>query len=325
MGGTQTGTIAQIVNGSPMHGGMARDLLVVLGVAAWIAATAVAAMTAIATDAVAGPVLLAGTGLMGVLAIVPGMLGGRRARERRRLLRRVGEPAALAGTWRRMLAAAWSAREAYAGVVDDLAGSPLGDHVGGSRHTVDAGLERCGVLAREGDRLARLLRGSRVRTLRRDLRAEQRRDPHGERARTLAARLAEVERLAAAIDHVQRRLEASVHDLQTAAWRAAELRTASAVDVDATLDDLLADLAHLRAALDEVDRPAPSASADPWAADRAAGSAPWEAPDVSDRDTTGGQATHATGPPRRDLGAQAARSGVPVRRGGAPARRGGLG
>jgi hypothetical protein len=197
-----------------------------------------------------------------VMAIVPGVFGRRRARERRQLLRRVGEPAALTGSWRRILASAWSAREAYIGVADDLAGSPLGEHVAGSQPTIDAGLERCGVLAREGDRLSRLLRGFRLRTLRRDLRAAQRRDPHGERARTLAGRLDEVERLTGSIDHVQARLEAAVHDLQTAAWRAAELRTASAVDADATLDELLADLANLRAALDEVDQPPPRIPAD---------------------------------------------------------------
>ena len=83
--GTPTGTIAQIVNGSPVRDGVARDLRVVLGIAAWIAATAVAAMTAIATDAIAGPVLLAGTGLMGLMAIVPGVFGRRRARARRQL------------------------------------------------------------------------------------------------------------------------------------------------------------------------------------------------------------------------------------------------
>ncbi|HEX6257461.1 MAG TPA: hypothetical protein VFZ70_16750 [Euzebyales bacterium] len=240
-----------------MRDGVARDLRVVLGIAAWIAATAVAAMTAIATDAIAGPVLLAGTGLMGLMAIVPGVFGRRRARERRQLLRRVGEPAALTGVWRRNLAAAWSAREAFIGVADDLTGSPLGDHVAGSQYTIDAALERCGVLAREGDRLARLLPGSRVRALRRDLRAARRRDPHGERARALTVRVDEVARLTASIDRLRGRLEAAVHDLQTAAWRAAELRTASAVDADATLDELLEDLAHLRAALVEVDQPMP--------------------------------------------------------------------
>jgi hypothetical protein len=310
-----------------VRGGIARDLLVVLGVAAFIAATAVAAMTAIATDAVAGPLLLACTGLLGVIAIVPGMFGGRRARERRRVLRRVGEPAALTGPWRRMLAAAWSAREAYIGVADDLASSPLGDHVAGSQHTVDAGLERCGVLAREGNRLARLLRGFRVRSLRRDLRAAQRRDPHGPRVRTLAARLDEVERLTASIGHVRGRLEAAVHDLQTAAWRAAELRTASAVDADATLDDLLADLAHLREALDEVDRHEPRAPAEPSGRDTVGGSAWHEAGPTSERGTVGGQPSRSVDRSRRgDIDAQAVPPAGPSRgRAAGPARGVGLG
>jgi hypothetical protein len=252
-GACSTGTIAQIVMRSPVNGGTARDLLVMLGAITVVTVFGVITMTLVAAGAVADPTVLVVLGCVGVAVFVPGAARRRRSRNRRRLQRVVGDPAALTGVWRRSLAAAWTARDRYAGAASADGSSPLWDRLADHEAVVDAALARCGVLARDGDLLERQLRGFRSRHLRRDLRAARLRDPHGPRARQLEARLVEVERLDACIRDVQVRLEAQVHDLRTAAWRATELRMRPVVDTDDSLADLLADLTHLREALEEMD------------------------------------------------------------------------
>lgn len=224
-----------------------------LGAIAVVTVLGVIAMTLIAAGAVGDPTVLVVLGCVGVAVFVPGAARRRRSRHRRRLRRVVGHPSALTGVWRRSLTAAWTARDQYAAAASVDGSSPLWDRLADHQAIVDAALTRCGVLARDGDLLERQLRGFRSRHLRRDLRAARLRDPHGARARQLEARLAEVERLDACIEDVRTRLEAQVHDLRTAAWRATELRMRPVVDIDDGLADLLADLTHLREALEEMD------------------------------------------------------------------------
>jgi len=224
-----------------------------LGATMAVAVSGVIAMTFVADGAVVDPTVLVVLGGAAVAIGVPGAARRRRTRHRRRLRRVVGDPAALTGVWRRSLAVAWTARDQYAAAAAADGSSPLWDRLADHQAVIDAALTRCGVLARDGDLLGRQLQGFRARRLRRDLRAARWRDPHGPLAQQLEARLAEVERLDACIRTVQARLEAQVHDLRTAAWRATELRTRPAIDADDGLADLLADLTHLREALDEVD------------------------------------------------------------------------
>ena len=225
-----------------------------------VAVSGVVGMALVAADAVVDPMTV--VVLAGAIAAfgVPCAVRRRRTRHRRRLRRVVGDPNALTGAWRQSLAAAWTARDQYASAAAADGSSPLWDRLAAHQAVIDAALERCGVLARDGDLLERQLRGFRVRRLRRDLRAARWRDPGGVRAQQLEARLAEVDRLSSCIHEVHTRLELQVHDLRTAAWRATELRTRPAVDADEGLADLLADLTHLREALDEVDVPSRSMS-----------------------------------------------------------------
>ena len=237
-------------------------------VLAAIGAVLIAAVVAML--AVAGNVSAAVLALVGSLVLATPRVSRRlRARDRRRLARSVGDPAGLTGAWRRLLAGAWTARDQFSDAVAAFEPSPLRDRLAEHQPVVDAALERCGRLARDGDALARHLRGFRTRRLRYELGVEQRRDADGPRARALADRLDEVERLAAQVDAVHRRLEAQVHDLRTAAWRARALRAQPATDDDAALADLLADLVHLRDALVEVDDPTPTTTDRPD--DRSAG------------------------------------------------------
>jgi hypothetical protein len=240
---------------SPVSGGTTRDLLVMLGAIMVVAVSGVIAMAFVAGGAEVDPAILVVLGGVAVAGGVPGAVRRRRTRHRRRLRRVVGDPAALTGIWRRSLAAAWTARDQYATAAASDGSSPLWDRLADHLPVIDAALARCGLLARDGDLLGRQLQGFRARRLRRDLRSARWRDPHGPRTQHLEARLAEVERLEACIQQVQARLEVQVHDLRTAAWRATELRTQPAVDADEGLAELLADLTHLREALDEVEGP----------------------------------------------------------------------
>jgi hypothetical protein len=220
-----------------------------------VAVSGVAGMAFVAADATVDPMVLVVLG--GVVAVlgVPGTARRRHGRHRRRLRRLVGDPAALTGSWRQSLVAAWTARDQYATAAAADGSSPLWDRLADHQAVIDAALERCGVLARDGELLDRQLRGFRVRRLRRDLLVAQVRDPGGLRAQHLRTQLDEAERLGTCIREVQARLEVQVHDLRTAAWRATELRTRPAVEADDDLADLLDDLIHLGQALDEVDAP----------------------------------------------------------------------
>jgi hypothetical protein len=240
--------------GSPVSGGTARDLLVMLTVTATVAVTGVVAMAFVAAGVVIDPSSLAVLGAVAIAAGIPGLARRRRTRYRRRLRQRVGDPAMVSGVWRRALAGAWSARDQYAAAVAEPA-SPLWERVAEHQSVVDAALERCGALARDGDRLTRQLQGFGARRMRRDLRVARWRDPKDPRTQVLATRVADVEQLERRIRTLEARLDAQVHDLRTAAWRVTELRTHDAVEPDDGLADLLADLAHLRAALEEVDTP----------------------------------------------------------------------
>lgn len=224
-----------------------------LGTIAVVTVSGVIGMILVAAGDVFDPMILLVLGCVAVAIGVPGAARRRRTRHRRRLRRVVGDPAALTGVWRRSLASAWTARDQYAAAASADGSSPLWDRLADHQAVVDAALTRCGRLARDGDVLGRQLRGFRSRRLRRDLRAARLRDPHGERTAQLEARLAEVERLDACIRDVQTRLEAQVHDLRTAAWRATELRMRPVIEQDDGLADLLADLTHLREALEEMD------------------------------------------------------------------------
>ncbi len=267
-------------------GGAGRDLLVTLVAVASVTTGGVAAMVVV-DSGVVGSVLavdvgsaldLVGWVLLGggvaAAAWLPGIGRRRRARARRELVERVGDPARLGGVWRRLLAAAWTARDQYAGTVAGWDDSPLAERLGDHQHMVDAVLEQCGALARSGDDLARQLRRFGPRRMRRDLWVEQWRDAEGERAQALGARVDDIERLRGQVRDLHGRLESQVHDLRAAAWRASALRTGHDLDREATMRDLLDDLAHLREALDEVDRPPQSTTAVDPAPDLPSRSAP---------------------------------------------------
>lgn len=219
-----------------------------------VAVSGVIAMSVVAAGAAIDPSMLAVLGVVAAAVVLPGALR-RRTSYRRGLHRRVGDPASVSGGWRRALASAWTARDRYAEAAADDGSSPLWERLADHQPAIDAALERCGALARDGDLLAHQLQGFRPRRLRRDLRVARRRDPRGRRAHALAGRLAEVERLEACVHSVQARLDAAVHDLRTAAWRATELRAHRVAEHDGALGDLVADLVHLRDALDELDAP----------------------------------------------------------------------
>lgn len=267
-------------------GGAGRDLLVTLVAVASVTTGGVAAMVVV-DSGVVGSVLavdvgsaldLVGWVLLGggvaAAAWLPGIGRRRRARARRELVERVGDPARLGGVWRRLLAAAWTARDQYAGTVAGWDDSPLAERLGDHQHMVDAVLEQCGALARSGDDLARQLRRFGPRRMRRDLWVEQWRDAEGERAQALGARVDDIERLRGQVRDLHGRLESQVHDLRAAAWRASALRTGHDLDREATMRDLLDDLAHLREALVEVDRPPQSTTAVDPAPDLPSRSAP---------------------------------------------------
>jgi len=184
----------------------------------------------------------------------------RAAIERRRLRRRVGDPSALSGQWRRLLMAAWAARDEFSGTVATYGRSPIGERLADQQMVMDAALERCGALARRGHRLLAQLRAFRVARLRRELLVERHRDRHGHRATALTRRLDDVARLRAELDRIQLQLEEQVHDMRTAAWRASTLRFDETDAQDPALSDLLDELSHLRAALREVDRPRAAAA-----------------------------------------------------------------
>lgn len=253
-------------------GGAGRDLLVTLVALASVTTGGVAAMVVVDSGVVVhmlavdvgGALDLLGWVLLGggvaTAAWLPGVGRRRRARARREFVDRVGDPARLSGVWRRLLADAWAARDQFAGTIAGWDDSPLAERLGDHQHMVDAVLEQCGALARSGDDLVRQLRRFGPRRMRRDLWIEQWRDADGDRAQALGARIDDVERLRAQVRRLHGRLEAQVHDLRAAAWRASALRSGQHADHDATLDDLLADLAHLREALVEVDQPPQAAT-----------------------------------------------------------------
>lgn len=243
-------------------GDVGRTLLRALLICATVVVAAVAAMVGAASDSLAAAAAVAGPFVaFGVLMTVGQAASWRSARERRRLRRRVGDPLVLSGDWRRLLGAAWAARDDYVGAVAAHAASPVGERLRGQQPIVDAALERCGELARCGDQLFGQLRQFRPRRLRRELVLERRRDRNGARAQTLARQLDDVARLRADLRRVQLELEDQVHDLRTAAWRASTLRSGTTAEPDPALGELLDDLAHLREALDEVERPQPRAAA----------------------------------------------------------------
>jgi hypothetical protein len=267
-------------------GGAGSGLLVTLVALASVTTGGVAAMVVVDSGVVGSLLAVDVGGALDLLAWVllgggvaavawlPGVGRRRHARARRELVDRVGDPARLSGTWRRLLAAAWTARDQFAATIAGWDDSPLAERLGGHQHMVDAVLEQCGALARAGDDLARQLRRFGPRRMRRDLWIEQWRDAAGDRAQALGARIDDVERLRAQIHRLHTRLEAQVHDLRAAAWRASALRSGQHTDADATLQDLLADLAHLREALVEVDRPPQAATAVDPAPDLTAPSTP---------------------------------------------------
>lgn len=217
-----------------------------------VAVVAIAAMTLIAAGAT-GATSMAMLGLLVAGIALPGVARRGRGRRRRRVRRRVGDPQAVSGVWRQLLAAAWAARDQFATIVEDADGSVLLERLAGHMVHVDAALARCGELARDGELLAQQLRGYHVRRLRRDLRSERARHPTGDRAQLLAEQIAEADRLAAHIRTLHDRLEAQVHDLRSAAWRAAALRTERAGHVGSAVEDLLVDLEHLQDAVATVE------------------------------------------------------------------------
>jgi hypothetical protein len=245
-----------------MTGGAGRALLRTLLMCAAVVVLAIAAMVGLATGsplvaaAIAAPVI-------GVSALTAGARasGWRSARAHRRLRRRVGDPLTLSGDWRRLLEAAWMARDAFDVAAASHGGSPVGERLEGQQIVIDAALEHCGELARCGQRLLTQLKAFQPRRLRRDLLLERGRNRHGDRAAALARRLDDVERLRGEIGRVRLQLEHQVHDMRTAAWRASTLRSGVTDEPDVALAELLDDLAHLRDALVEVERPAPRAAA----------------------------------------------------------------
>lgn len=214
-----------------------------------ITTLALSVMVAIAAESVEA-LLALGVSLAGLSAIA--LRPSRAGRQRRRLRQRVGDPAALQGEWRRLLAAAWQARDDFARAAAELGSSPLQERVAGHQYAVDGALERCGSLARSGQQLSGQLRAFRARRLRRDLFLERGRDAAGPRAAALADQLRDVECLQNELRALRVRLESQVHQLRAAAWRVATLRSSDPDERDEALTELLVDLDHLRSALVEV-------------------------------------------------------------------------
>jgi hypothetical protein len=239
--------------------GARRGLRTVVGLCVVIVVAAVTMMLAFVTDlpeiAIAiGPVAVVAALAMGRLAQWRAIV------DRRRLRRRVGDPLTLSGQWRRQLAAAWAARDEFAAAIVAHGASPIGERLADHQMVMDAALERCGELARRGHRMHGQLRAFRSTRLRRDLLIERHRDRHGERAAALARRLDDVARLRAELDRINLQLEEQVHDMRTAAWHASTLRLEDADEPEVALTTLHDELAHLRAALREVDRPRAAAA-----------------------------------------------------------------
>jgi hypothetical protein len=245
------------VKRSGLTGGVGRALLVALLMCVVITTGAVAAMLAVVTRS-----WLVGVAMIAPMAGIATYVTIRRARrwraalERRRLRRRVGDPHTLGGEWRRLLIAAWEARDEYSRTATGYGSSPIGERLGAQQMVMDAALERCGTLAHNGHRLLGQLRAFRPRRLRSELLVERHRDRNGARAAALARQLDDIARLRAELDRVRLQLEDQVHDMRTAAWRASSLQSRVTDEPDVALTELLDDLAHLRMALAEVERPA---------------------------------------------------------------------
>jgi hypothetical protein len=240
--------------------GARRGLRSVVRLCTAIVAGAITLMVAIAADSwlIVGAVVAA-------LVLSEGLSRGRVARWRAalvrwRLRRRVGDPHTLNGHWRRLLTAAWAARDEFTATVAAYGSSPLGERLADQQMVMDAALERCGALARRGHRLLAQLRAFRTARLRRELLVERHRDRHGDRAAALSRRLDDIARLRAELDRIQLQLETQVHDMRTAAWTASTLRLDDTDETDPGLGELLDELAHLREALREVDRPRAAAA-----------------------------------------------------------------
>jgi hypothetical protein len=247
---------------SGVIGGAGRALLMYVAVCAVIATVAVAAMMGLAT----GSWLVSAAVIAPPLGIVTLVMAGRMTRwrvalERRRLRSRVGDPLALSGEWRRLLIAAWDARDEFSRAAASYGSSPLGERLTAHQPVMDAMLERCGTLARCGNRLLTQLRAFRPRRLRRELLIERHRNGAGARVASLTRQLDDVTRLRDELDRVRVQLEDQIHDMRTAAWRASTLQSHETDVPEVALAELLDDLAHLRAALEEVDRPSPRAAA----------------------------------------------------------------
>jgi len=239
-----------------MSGSAGRGLLAAVALCGGIVVAAVAVMLALAFE----------TGWVAAIGLVPLVLAAaqmvpwsprRRAeRARRELRRRVADPMTLSGQWRRLLASAWAARDRYAGVVAGYGSSPIGERLADQQTVMDATLERCGRLAEHGHQLSAQLRAFRSRRMRRDLLLERTRNRRSPRAEALERQLGDVARLRDELDRMRLQLEEKVHDMRTAALRASLLRSRiDEEDDDAAVTELLEDLAHLREALDEVERP----------------------------------------------------------------------
>lgn len=233
-------------------------LLTIVAVCAAIGVFSVAAMAALVFDEL---VLLAyGAAPLAFMVVMLLSQSLRRVLRRRvdprvALRQQVGDPATLTGRWRTMLATAWRARDEFVAAAARRGDSPLHERLTDHNATVDVGLQRCGELAHHGQHLDIQMRALRVRRLRAQLLVEQRRQPTGPRAVALAQRIHDATALVAEVRAVQTALEAQVHRLQTAAWRATSLSGAELLpgdDADA-VDDLLDDLEHLRVALAEVE------------------------------------------------------------------------
>lgn len=257
-----TATVGRAVRAVDTITGVARGLLRVVVLYVAVVVLAVAAMVGFATHSA----LATATVLAPLLTVTMLVFGSRLVRwrstlQRRQLRGRVGDPQTLAGDWRRLLLDAWAARDEFATAVAGHAGSALGERLGGHQPIVDETLVHCGALAHRGHRLSAQLRAFRPRRLRRDLLLERRRGRDGRRVEVLARQLDDVERLRADLDGVRVQLESQVHDLRTAAWRAATLALGASGEPEAALRDLLADLDHLEAALAEVDVPDPQVAA----------------------------------------------------------------
>lgn len=217
-----------------------------------LSSAAVAAMIAVATGSDAIALAVGAVPVLGFAVwLRPDLLAGRTARARRRLRRRVGDPSSLATPWRPLLAAAWSARDGYAAAVAEREPSPLRDRLAEHQQAVDAGLERCGTLARCGHDLQDQLRAFRRRRLQAELLVARRRDPDGPRTAALARRLDDADRLRDDVERARLQVEEVVHRLRTVTWRATTVEAADGHDGD-PVDAVLDDLAHLRAALADV-------------------------------------------------------------------------